>query len=111
LAIWDRDDERLWLARDRFGEKPLFYHRSAHTLAFASSVAALVKAPWVPREIDESALFELVSTRFVLAPRTVVREVAKLGGGEVMRVDRSGRRAPLVRPGLSTRAGLAGAPN
>ena len=90
LAMWDRDDERLWLARDRFGEKPLFYHRSAEALAFASSVAALVKAPWVPREIDESALFELVSTRFVLAPRTVLREVAKLGGGEVMRVDRSG---------------------
>ncbi len=90
FAIWDKDDQRLWLARDRFGEKPLFYHRSSDALVFASSVAALVKAPWVPREIDEGGLFELVSTRYVLAPRTVLRDVAKLGGGEVMRVDRAG---------------------
>lgn len=90
FAIWDRRDERLWLARDRFGEKPLFFHRDADALAFASSVAALVKAPWVPREIDESALFELVSTRYVLSPRTVLRDVHKLGGGEIMRVDASG---------------------
>jgi len=90
FAIWDRDQERLWLARDRFGEKPLFYHRDADALTFASSIAALVKAAWVPREIDEGALFELVSTRYVLAPRTVLRDVAKLGGGELMRVDRAG---------------------
>ncbi len=88
FAIWNRDHQRLWLARDRFGEKPLFFHKSADALAFASSVAALVKAPWVPREIDESALFELVSTRYVLPPRTVLHDVHKLGGGEVMRVDR-----------------------
>ncbi len=110
IAIWDRVDERLWLARDRFGEKPLFYHRSNDALAFASSVAALVKAPWVPREIDEDGLFELVSTRYVLAPRTVLRDVRKLGGGEVMRVDKAGvdvrrwydpvfRRAPRRRRG------------
>lgn len=90
LAIWDRHDERLWLARDRFGEKPLFYHRNTDSLSFASTVGALVKAPWVPREIDEDALFEMVSTRFVLPPRTILRGVRKLGAGEVMRVDRGG---------------------
>ncbi len=90
FAIWDRVEERLWLARDRFGEKPLFFHRNQGALTFASSVAALVKAPWIPREIDESALFEMVSTRFVLPPRTVLRDVNKLGGGEVLRADASG---------------------
>jgi asparagine synthase (glutamine-hydrolysing) len=104
FAMWDGREERLWLARDRFGEKPLFFHRDADALAFASSVAALVKAPWVPREIDESALFELVSTRYVLSPRTVLRDVKKLGPGEIMRVDAAGvdvRRwyAPVFRRG------------
>ncbi len=104
FAIWDRQEERLWLARDRFGEKPLFFCRDAEHLAFASSIAALVKAPWVPRELDESALFELVSTRFVLPPRTVLRGVEKLAGGELLRVDRDGVRvrrwyAPTFRRG------------
>ncbi len=103
FAMWDRRDERLWLARDRFGEKPLFFHRSADTLTFASSVAALAKAPWVPREIDDSALFELVSTRYVLPPRTILREVQKLAGGELLRADSTGldvRRwySPAFRP-------------
>jgi asparagine synthase (glutamine-hydrolysing) len=44
FALFDKDEETLWLARDRFGVKPLFYHQSEHHLLFASTSSAIVKA-------------------------------------------------------------------
>jgi len=49
FALFDRHERRLWLARDRFGEKPLFYHQGPEALTFASTIPALLKAPWIPR--------------------------------------------------------------
>jgi asparagine synthase (glutamine-hydrolysing) len=90
FALYDRDARQLWLARDRFGEKPLFYHRSREALMFASSIPALLQAPGVAREIDPETLFEYVSMRYVVAPRTVLSGIEKLPGGHVMRVDADG---------------------
>ncbi|MDH3199185.1 MAG: asparagine synthase (glutamine-hydrolyzing), partial [Candidatus Krumholzibacteria bacterium] len=90
IAIYDREARRLWLARDRFGEKPLFYHRGAGALAFASSIPALLEAPWAPREIDPDALVEYVTLRYVVAPRTILAGVEKLQPGHLMRVDAGG---------------------
>lgn len=84
FAVYDREESRLWLARDRFGEKPLFYHEAAGTLAFASSLAALMEAPWVPRELDPESLVEYLTMRYVVAPRTVLRDVQKLPGGHLL---------------------------
>jgi asparagine synthase (glutamine-hydrolysing) len=84
FAVYDRDEARLWLARDRFGEKPLFYHLGGGALAFASSIAALLRAPWVPRELDPSALHEYLTLRYVISPRTVVGGVNKLPAGHLL---------------------------
>jgi len=85
FALFDREERRLWLARDRFGEKPLFYHRGPHgLLAFASSVLALVQAPWIPREIDREALVEYLTLRYVVAPRTVFAGIRKLPAGHLL---------------------------
>jgi asparagine synthase (glutamine-hydrolysing) len=84
FAVYDTDERRLWLARDRFGEKPLFYHRGGGALAFASTIPALLAAPWVPRELDDDALLEYITMRYVISPRTVVHGVEKLPGGHVL---------------------------
>lgn len=89
FAMYDRQDEQLWLARDRFGEKPLYYHRVAGTLTFASSIRSLLKAPWISREIDREALAEYLTLRYVVSPRTVLREVSKLPPGHILRHSRS----------------------
>jgi len=53
IAIWDRSQGRLVLARDHMGQRPLFYHRSADFFAFASEVKALWALPDVPRALDD----------------------------------------------------------
>jgi asparagine synthase (glutamine-hydrolysing) len=90
FAIYDSDERRLWLARDRFGEKPLFYHQSAEALVFASSIPALLEAPGVPRELDGDALVEYLTLRYVVSGRTVVSKVEKLPGGHLLRVGPEG---------------------
>jgi asparagine synthase (glutamine-hydrolysing) len=90
FALYDTRERRLWLVRDRLGEKPLFYHRSNGSFAFASSLRALVRAPWVPSELDDDALAEYLTMRYVVSPRTVLREVSKLPPGHLLRIDASG---------------------
>ena len=90
FAIYDRNENRLWLARDRFGEKPLFYFTDATSLTFASNLGALVTAPHVPRELDPEAMLEFATLRYVVAPRTVLRGVNKLPPGTLLRFDHAG---------------------
>jgi asparagine synthase (glutamine-hydrolysing) len=90
FALYDRVNRCLWLARDRFGEKPLFYHLDDDRLSFASSIAALLALPWVSREIDEESLAELVSMRYVVSPHTILRGIHKLPPGHLMRVTSEG---------------------
>jgi len=90
FAIHDRQEQCLWLARDRFGEKPLYLHQDNEAVTFASSIASLLAAPWVPRELDPSSLVEYLTMRYVMAPRTVLRDVTKLAPGHLMRIDAAG---------------------
>ena len=84
FALYDRAERRLWLARDRFGEKPLYWHEAEGALTFASSLAALLAAPWVPGEFDRDALAEFLALRYVVAPRTVLRDARKLPPGHLL---------------------------
>jgi len=86
FAMYDRDARELWLARDRFGEKPLFYHHDEHRLSFASSVSALLASDSIVGELDRSALMEYVTLRYVVSPRTIVSGIAKLPGGHYLHV-------------------------
>jgi asparagine synthase (glutamine-hydrolysing) len=90
FALYDTIERRLWLARDRFGEKPLFLHRSPERLVFASSLGSLMTAPGVPRELDPSAITEYLALHYVVSPRTVLRDVHKLAPGCWLEVDSDG---------------------
>ena len=81
FAIWDANKERLMLARDRFGQKPLYLAQAAGTLVFASEVKAVVRAPGVKAEVDVDAVGEYLAQRFVRGPRTLVTDVRKLAPG------------------------------
>jgi asparagine synthase (glutamine-hydrolysing) len=56
FAVWDGVERRLTLARDPFGEKPLYYHDDGSRLVFASDITALLAAPWPPADPDHAAL-------------------------------------------------------
>jgi asparagine synthase (glutamine-hydrolysing) len=90
FALYDTREAKLWLARDRFGEKPLFHHENSERLAFASSLEALLQAHGTPRELDPGSLAEYLTLRYVVSPRTVLCEVRKLPGGHLLEVGPSG---------------------
>jgi len=81
FAVWDAGKERLLLARDHFGQKPLYLHEAGGALAFASELRALVRAPMVKGEVDVGAVGEYLAAGYVRSPRTLVKGVTKLPPG------------------------------
>ena len=81
FALWDARKERLMLARDRFGEKPLYLCERAGALYFASQVSALLRMPGIPGEPDMSAVQDYLAYRYVPGPGTLVKGVRKLAPG------------------------------
>lgn len=84
VAIWDSRRRRLVLARDRYGIKPLVYWLGANTLAFASDLRALRRAPGFTAEIDLKALDAYLALNCVPAPMTILRDARKLPAGHLM---------------------------
>ncbi|HET7250542.1 MAG TPA: asparagine synthase (glutamine-hydrolyzing) [Gemmatimonadales bacterium] len=79
FALWDTTRRRLLLARDRCGEKPLFYWLDAHGgIRFASELKALLADPSVPRELDPDALEHYLAYAFVPGSLCILRGVRKL---------------------------------
>ena len=81
FAIWDGIKQRLLLARDRFGKKPLFLHESGGTLLFASEIKSILAFPGVERKVDQAALWEYLAYRYVPAPATLFSGIRKLMPG------------------------------
>jgi len=81
FALWDARKQRLLLARDRFGEKPLHLHEGGAGLRFASEAKGLLAHPGVPREADLQAVWDLLALRYVPGPRTLFKGVRKLAPG------------------------------
>jgi asparagine synthase (glutamine-hydrolysing) len=77
FAIWDRGRQRLLLARDRLGIKPLYYALTDRELLFASEIKALLAAGW-RAQLDEAALPEYLAARFVSGEQTLFRGVKPL---------------------------------
>jgi asparagine synthase (glutamine-hydrolysing) len=85
VALWDAGRERLVLARDRLGKKPLLWTRLPDgTLAFASELKALLRLPQVSREIDLGAVDEYLALQYVPGDRTALRGIHKLAPGQVL---------------------------
>jgi asparagine synthase (glutamine-hydrolysing) len=78
LALWDTRCRRLIIARDRLGQKPLYYHVSSKGLAFASEIKGLLALPWVRAGVDASALREYLALGYCVAPGTIFTGIQKL---------------------------------
>jgi asparagine synthase (glutamine-hydrolysing) len=82
LAVWDAREQRLLLARDRLGKKPLVYYEDPHGgLAFASELQGLLAHPSVPRQVDPRAIDDYLTYLYVPAPTTAYRDLKKLPPG------------------------------
>jgi asparagine synthase (glutamine-hydrolysing) len=81
LVLWDGAARRLVLARDRMGEKPLYYTGTHDLFLFASELTSLLQHPDVSAELDYEALSEYLALEYVAAPRTILRGMRKLEPG------------------------------
>jgi len=86
LALWDREERRLHLARDRFGEKPLYYASERGCFLFGSELKALLPHPAFSGAIDRGALRAYMRLNYVPSPFTIYRAACKLPPATVLTV-------------------------
>ena len=92
-GIWDGPRQRLLLARDPLGIKPLYYTQTRDGFfLFASEIRALLTWPGVRVEIDHDALWDFLGQRYVPGPRTMFKGITKLPAGHLAIVDKDGVR-------------------
>jgi asparagine synthase (glutamine-hydrolysing) len=96
FALWDARAGKLLLARDRFGEKPLFYCERTDGFVFASELGALVADERTPTALSMEALDAYLALQYVPAPRTIYEAVKKLPPGHTLEI-RPGERPVLRR--------------
>ena len=84
LAIWDSRRQTLIAARDRAGEKPLYYTHTPQGLRIASEIKALLSRPEVDRTVDVEAVDQFLTYEYVIAPRTIFRNIHKLLPGHYL---------------------------
>lgn len=86
FAILDLRKRRLFLARDHFGQKPLYYFAGGGRFAFASELKSLLMLPFVPRDLDPDALLDFATWLSLPPPRTHFRHIRKLAAGSHLTV-------------------------
>jgi asparagine synthase (glutamine-hydrolysing) len=93
FAIWDRRAETLFLARDRAGEKPLYYAITPEGIAFASEIAPLAQLPGVDLRIDEAAVSLYLQYQYIPAPYSIYTGIRKLPAAHALSLTRARARS------------------
>jgi asparagine synthase (glutamine-hydrolysing) len=97
FAVFDRPNRRLFLARDRFGEKPLYYYAAPGLFAFASELFALIQHGMIDARPNSAALSKLFAYGYIPAPRAFYEGCAKLRAGHSLELDLVAGAAPKLR--------------
>ncbi|WP_415715116.1 asparagine synthase (glutamine-hydrolyzing) [Maridesulfovibrio sp.] len=87
FALYDKVEGKLFLSRDRFGKKPLYYSLQHGTFAFASELSALTCHSRISAELSKTSLQKYYAYTFIPAPRTIYKQVHKLRAGDNLFVD------------------------
>ena len=90
FAIWHRDSNTTFLARDRLGIKPLYYYHNQHGFWFASTLPALLQCAEVPQQLNPAALHQYMSFRAIVGSDTLFSNVHKLRPGHWLKVSAGG---------------------
>src|SRR2546428_2300962 len=109
FAVWDRTRQRLLLARDRLGIKPLYYASTDRELIFASEIKAILAAGGIAPAFNTAVLPQFLAPRFVPGAQTFFPGVVKLPPGRTLSWSTSGRsqKPPHLRAAPPPRRGAA----
>jgi len=91
FALWNESERELILCRDRAGIKPLYYSCDSSRLLFGSELKSLCAHPTLVKELDRTALGQHFINGYILAPRSIFKDVYKLLPGHYLVIDRFGR--------------------
>jgi asparagine synthase (glutamine-hydrolysing) len=92
FGLYDERRKCLFLARDRFGIKPLFYYHRDGLFVFGSEIKAVITHPGVRRDVDLSAIYDYLTYLYIPTPKTIYKDIKKLPPGHVLVFDDSGLR-------------------
>ena len=95
VALFDREKNKLILARDRAGKKPLYYFNSLNHLVFGSEMKVLLQHPAVTKEIDQVALQQYLLFSYVLTPRSIFKNVKKIPEGHYVVIQNGEMKPPV----------------
>ena len=86
FALWDRQEQEMWLVRDRLGKKPLYFGFAGDSLVFGSELRALRRFPGFDASLDRNALTLLLRHNYIPAPWSVYASVGKVRPGTLKRI-------------------------
>ena len=92
FALWDEEKQHLFLARDRLGQKPLYYYYDGKRLVFGSELKCLLADPTIPREINYEAFYDYLLYLYIPDPKTIYKNIYKLPPAHYMVCTRDGIR-------------------
>lgn len=87
LALWDRKEKRLLLARDRYGIKPIYYSRQGSTFSFGSEQKAITAQPYFQRTLNKPALLEYFTFQNIFTDQTLLQNIYLLPAGHFAYID------------------------
>jgi asparagine synthase (glutamine-hydrolysing) len=90
FAIWDRQEQELYMARDRMGVKPFYYFLNDEKFIFASEIRSILGTNEVPRKLDHAALLEYFSYQSVTGCCSIISGIRQLEAGSWMKVTKDG---------------------
>jgi len=85
IAIWDEKNRLLFIARDRFGIKPLYYSINKEKFIFASEIKSFLSLQWFPRKLDYVALDKYLSFEYIPSPYSIFKDIKKLSSGHYLK--------------------------
>jgi len=88
LAIWDSKEKKLFLARDRFGIKPLYYSYSDDFFVFTSEIKAILKTNLIKKELNKNSIAFFLLNGYIPAPNTIYKNIFSLEPGHYMTINK-----------------------
>ena len=90
FALWDKQKQRLFIARDRIGKKPLYYCQHNKDIVFASELKSLLTIKEIPTKIRLDAVYDFFAYQYIPDPKTIYQNIFKLEPGHYLTIDQQG---------------------
>lgn len=91
IAVWDIQEEKLFLARDRVGEKPLYYYHFNGKVIFGSELSAISKYPNIDLSLDLQSIEMQLRLSYIPAPFSIYKNISKVLPGTIVAIDNKGK--------------------